>query len=249
MWKILYLPAIDEQGEALWPEYFSLEKLLQIKRQMGGPLFAAMYLGRPEALSGEVFKREWFKPCKLLSGQDGLYVQVDGDLLAFEELLIFQAWDLAISQKETADYTVCATLALHPPTMRLMLFDINRARRTFDQTQRSIAQTGEFWKPYVVGIEKIAYQAAAVQEAVRNTLLPIRELKADHDKVTRARLPAALAEAGKLYVAQANWNEVFFDELLEFPNGRHDDQVDALSMATALAQNYVPSSFFLWDGG
>ncbi len=90
-----------------------------------------------------------------------------------------------------------------------------------------------------VRIERVAYQAAATQEAIRNTMLSIRDLKADHDKVTRARLPAARAAAGKVYFVEVGWNEAFLDDLLddllEFPNGRHDDQVDALSGATAIA--------------
>lgn len=219
---------------------------------MGSALFAAMYMGRPEALSGEVFKPGWLKKVRLMAGkndqgEDDFGVLIDGEFISMDELLTIQFWDLAISLKETADYTACCTLAFHAASKRLIILSINRARRTFDGTQKEIEREGEFWRPYAVGIEKVAYQAAATQEAIRNTMLPIRELKADHDKVTRARLPAALAEAGKVYYVEADWNEAFLDELLEFPNGRHDDQVDALSGAAAIAQTYYPSSFYLWD--
>jgi predicted phage terminase large subunit-like protein len=247
MWRILYLPAIDEAGNALWPEYFSLEKLLAIKREMGSALFSAMYLGRPELLSGLVFRKEWFRLCRFHPGTDGLFIELDGELLALEELLIIQGWDLAISEKQGADYTVGLTLGIHPASRRLVVLDVSRARRSFDKTQRDIAALGDAWNPYVVAIEKVAYQAAAVQEAVRRTLLPIREAKVDTDKVTRARLPAALAESGKLFIVQAPWNQMFFDELVDFPSGRFDDQVDALSLACATAATYVPSEFLLWN--
>lgn len=247
MWDVLYLPAIDDKGEALWPERFSLAKLLQIKRQMGSALFSAMYLGRPEVLSGLVFRREWFKLCRLRPGTDGFYIELDGELLALEEFLVIQAWDLAISEKEGADFTVCVTLGIHAASRRIVVLDVSRARRTFDKTQRDIAELGTVWNPYVVAIEKVAYQAAAVQEAVRRTFLPIREAKVDRDKVTRARLPAALAESGKIYVVQANWNKTFFDELTDFPSGRFDDQVDALSLACSMAAIYTPSEMLLWE--
>ena len=46
---------------------------------------------------------------------------------------------------------------------------------------------------------------------------------------------------------EVDWNEAFLDELMEFPNGRHDNQVDAISGAAAIAQTYYPSSFYLWE--
>ena len=247
-WHILHLPAIDEDGNPLWPEYFPKEKLLALRQQLGGPIFDTMYMGRPEALSGEIFQRDWFKPCKLVNRPDGLAIaRSNGEVVSVSECIVFQYWDLAISEKQTADYTVCLTLAVYPTDMSLYVLDVVRGHQSFDETQRSIARQGDFWTPNVVGIESVAYQAAAVQAAKRNTLLPIREVRVDRDKVTRARLPATFAESGKIEVVQAHWTDEFLAELVAFPGGKHDDMVDALSGACAIAQTYVPSSFFLWE--
>lgn len=49
------------------------------------------------------------------------------------------------------------------------------------------------------------------------------------DKETRAKPVSAQAEAGNIKVLRAPWNEDFFKELENFPEGKHDDIVDVLS--------------------
>lgn len=253
-WNILHLAAI-ENGESIWPETFPLEKLEDIRRQMGSALFETMYMGRPEALTGDIFKPQWFRSCAwgmklnplghptphLVYEGNGEKVEIPRD-----RLLVYQFWDLAISQKETADYTCCVTLALDPETMNLFVLDVVRGHWSFAQTQEQIASQGILWNPVVVGIESVAYQAAAVQMAVNSTLLPIREVRVDRDKVSRARLPAARAESGKMFVLPMPWAGAFIDECAAFPTGAHDDQVDALSGACAIAAQYVRTSIELW---
>lgn len=255
-WNILYLPAEDpETGVALWPEYFPSAKLKAIRQQMGSPLFSCMYMGNPAGLSGEIFSANWFKLAQtkiaprplLVPEQLTQWLQVDGEEpIDFDELLFYQFWDLAISEKETADYTVGLTLALHPPTMHETVMEVRRGHWSFEQTQRQIALAADQWKPHAIGIESTAYQAAAVQEARKHLNFAVQEVRVDRDKVTRARLPAALAESGKMSVVRGVWADDFFDEVMQFPNGRHDDIVDALSGAATLAQAYVPSGFLLF---
>jgi hypothetical protein len=84
----------------------------------------------------------------------------------------------------------------------------------------------------------VAYQAAAIQEALRRTVLPIVPDKisgGDKDKVTRARLLEARAAAGKVVrPAGARWAEIAA-EARYFPAGAHDDQIDALAGAVRIA--------------
>lgn len=51
------------------------------------------------------------------------------------------------------------------------------------------------------------------------------------DKVTRAKPVSAQCEAGNIMVLRAAWNNEFFTELENFPEGTHDDIVDVLSGA------------------
>jgi predicted phage terminase large subunit-like protein len=51
------------------------------------------------------------------------------------------------------------------------------------------------------------------------------------DKLTRAKPVSAQCEAGNILVLRAGWNDDFFTELENFPEGAHDDIVDVLSGA------------------
>ena len=62
----------------------------------------------------------------------------------------------------------------------------------------------------------------------------MKTVKATQDKVTRTLPASSQAEAGNIKILQAPWNEDFFRELENFPEGAHDDIVDALSGAFLL---------------
>ena len=59
----------------------------------------------------------------------------------------------------------------------------------------------------------------------------MKTFKATQDKVTRALPVSSQAEAGNIKILQAPWNEDFLREVENFPEGGHDDIVDALSGA------------------
>jgi hypothetical protein len=107
-----------------------------------------------------------------------------------------------------------------------------------NRTLAEIGAMGHSWPGVAgVGIEKVAYQAAAVQEAIRRTMLPILPVVPDKDKVTRARLLEARANASKVYRPyKSDWWTDFSTEASYFPDpGSHDDQIDALSSAVKMA--------------
>jgi hypothetical protein len=62
--------------------------------------------------------------------------------------------------------------------------------------------------------------------------LPVQELKADRDKVSRSIPASVRMEAGQVWLPEdAPWFDAFRKEFLEFPHGTHDDFVDFLSYA------------------
>jgi hypothetical protein len=79
------------------------------------------------------------------------------------------------------------------------------------------------------------YQGTFVRELLRQTDLPAVAVHPDRDKVTRARTLAARYEGGKVFhLHSAPGLADFEEELVAFPNGRHDDQVDAAVFGAAL---------------
>ena len=128
--------------------------------------------------------------------------------------------------RDRSDYTVVATWAV-TPERDLLLLDLVRVKLETPDITPLLAQVNAKWRPGYIGVEgKPVYQAA------RRAGLPVRELKADSDKWTRARPAAARLSAGTVYfLSGASWLHDLEEELMSFPNGTHDDQADCLSYA------------------
>jgi predicted phage terminase large subunit-like protein len=239
-WRLLCLPALAEEGEddpigratgdPLWPERYDAEALARRRREMGSRLFAAEYQQRPSPAEGSIFKRCWFRYWSALDVD-----KVDlgnGRVVKLGECRRLATCDLAVSTSTSADYTVIATWAV-TPAKELILLDLFRARMEGPDIIPALQRAHQRFRPSVIGIEATAYQLTIVQEA-RRAGLPVRALRADRDKVSRALTAAAYAEGGRLFFESgATYLDDLEAELLSFPAGRHDDMVDAVSYATA----------------
>ena len=105
--------------------------------------------------------------------------------------------------------------------------DLVRSRLETPDITPLLAQVNARWNPGYIGVE-----GKSVFQACRRAGLPVRELKADRDKWSRAQPAAARMTAGTIYFrARALWLHDLEDELVTFPNAAHDDQVDALAYA------------------
>ena len=174
--------------------------------------FRQEYLAEFVDAAGARIKREWLRY---------------GDVP--EGLPVYLGVDLAISTKAEADYTAVVALA-RGDDGTIYVLDVNRTRADFASVLRFIEMMAEKWKPTMIGIEQVQYQAAVVQELMRRTKLPIRGIRPDRDKVTRFGPLEARYEQGQVVHADGlppYWQ----DELLSFPVGRHDDVVDAMAYA------------------
>ena len=137
--------------------------------------------------------------------------------------------DLAISEKETADYTAGAILG-RDHSGNLHVLDVQRIRGSFSQQIDFIKQLAARWKPAVVGIEDVAYQKALIQQLAAQTSLNVRGIKPISDKVSRFAPLEARYELGQVNHVRGLPPE-FEAELLSFPIGAHDDMVDSLAYA------------------
>jgi predicted phage terminase large subunit-like protein len=178
-------------------------------------------------VSGEVLNSAWFGTV------DGIPIDVNR----------VRFWDLAATEKTTRgddpDWTVGVLLA-RDRQGRYYIEDIQRLRMgwgTVRQTIKHIAQRDG--REVMVGIE---LQPGAAGKAVQYEMTkylagyPVRWLPAVRDKVTRATVWAGPAELGDVHVKRADWNGALFDECDMFPDGDHDDIVDAVSGAFALLE-------------
>lgn len=237
LWHMLTLPAIAEHkdmlgrkpGMPLWPQRISIEKLLEIKKTLGSYWFSALYQQQPISSEGAVFKKQHFRYFETFGDT---YTFGNGRVLA-KNCKIYASSDLAISTKSGADYTVFIIFSV-TPDKQILINEIIRYRIDPASHLNLIKEIYENYKPVLIGIESVQYQASLVKMAMQKGY-PIKELRPDTDKLTRSLPAAARIEAGQIYFRKnAPWLDEFEKELLEFPTSKHDDQVDALAYAVRM---------------
>ena len=172
-------------------------------------------------LEGALFQRSWFKTVNH----------------APDALQWFRFWDLAASQKTTADFTSSACVALSKDSGDVYIRDVIKLKQEWPTIRKLIISTAENEPGVAVGIESALHGLVAVQELRREPAMvntELRSISVHKDKVSRALPLAARAEDGKVKLVDGPWIRDFLDELSSFPNGNHDDQVDSASGALAM---------------
>lgn len=258
-WVVFHLPAIAEEdefftlpdwdgwgwkrqeGEPLWSARYDLDELAKRRKGAGTYWWNALYQGNPSSPVGNVLAPGLLQRYRvtdggwLLGGASGGQL-IPSDRRAPDAPDIFSTADLATSTKTSADYTVIATWALTKDN-RLLLLDLDRRRVEGSQHHEMFRRNYDIWLPSTMGVESNGFQLSTVQSLRAGLVgkflpLPITKLTADTDKVSRALTLQALIEAGMVYVPEsAQWLPDLLEEMRQFPNGAHDDQVDAMSYA------------------
>jgi predicted phage terminase large subunit-like protein len=141
--------------------------------------------------------------------------------------------DLAISERDGADYTAIVAMAREPESGIVYVKEVERFRAGFHDVLTRIKAAAARHNPSIVAIEQTQYQAAVVQELARTTTLPVRGVRPDRDKVTRFAPLLTRFEQRMVRLDPSGCPAAFRDELLAFPDSAHDDMVDAASYAFA----------------
>ena len=232
-WKVINLPALAEKDDllgrrrlgALWPSHFPQSMLVGKKRMMGAYDWYSMYQGHPRPPEGNMLKRKHFQIIDNVP----------------ENLTWVRFWDLAITVGKESDYT-CSLRACFDSRGNLYLDKMIRGRYEWGDVREKISVTSrDEGRATLVGVESNAAQKGMCQELWRDPelasigILPIHQ---HVDKRVRALPLATRGEIGKLYLVKGAWNEEFIEECIDFPNGAHDDQVDAASGCMGMLSGY-----------
>ncbi len=181
----------------------------------GGATFSAQYQQQPIPPDGELVKWAWFSS----------YDTVPANAM------IVQSWDMAIKVTGTSDYSVCMTFAVLGNDYYLL--DVFRKKLGFPELKEMVYAKARAWRAVSIVIEDQGAGSSIIQQLSyeRADDMP-RPLKFQPvgDKVTRLATASPAIEQGRVHLPRrAPWLDDLRLELLQFPNGRHDDQVDCLS--------------------
>ena len=225
-WELLEFPAILPSGGSLWPGFWPIDELEKVKMSIGLKKWNAQWQQQPTNEDGAVLKRNWWKRWKHDEPPECSYV--------------IQTYDTAYSKKETADYSVISTWGVFVPSAdsgpNLILLSVKRGRWDFPELKRVAKDEYRYWNPDNVLIEAKA-TATPLQQELRKMGIPVTMYspggrRSGQDKISRANAVAPILESGMIwYPEQQDWAEEMVEECAAFPNGSHDDQVDAAIMA------------------
>jgi predicted phage terminase large subunit-like protein len=187
---------------------------------MGSMAFAAQYQQQPVIEDGNLIKWSWFRfydePPQRMVG-DGIVV----------------SWDTASSEKDLASYSVAIVMQVRGETVYIL--DVIREHLEYPELRRKVITLHRNWRyacnSYALLIEDKGSGMGLIQDLNRENIHAVA-IRPEADKVVRMNNQTARIEAGSVFLPRrASWLEDFRRELSEFPGGRFNDQVDALSQA------------------
>lgn len=225
-------------GELLFPERFPRAEVERLKRAKGSYAYAGQYQQRPTPRDGGTFKREWF--------------EVLDAAPAISAARKVRRWDFGATdpkEKTSSDPDYTVGLLLGEIGGIYYVLDVVRGQESPAGVERMLKNTAlQDGKAIKVRIPQDPGAAGKSNAAHQIKLLAGWDVKAaleSGSKEVRATPVEAQAEAGNIKLVNGPWVAAFLEEIAEFPNAKHDDQVDALS--GAFAELVTGSTYNLGD--
>lgn len=222
-WTVIHFPAISEQGEALWPDFYSIEDLEAIRKDVGETVFQALFQGRPVPVGGNMLKSEWLQvaPMSLLA-------------LSKEWILVYGV-DPSTGVGE--DYTAICKMRWSPAHGRAIVVDVIVKRWDFPTLVKRLEEEYAIDKPAKIMFESVAFSAWGAQHLTASTKLPVVESKTKKSKEIRLTSAGALGtqfETGRILLSPIETPGIveFRKQWAEFPAGKHDDALDSVEIAS-----------------
>ena len=251
-WRVISLPAISPAGDALWPEFFDIDALMNIKRSQSSRVWSALYQQEPVAEEGAIILRHWWQP----------WLTPPSQLEHPDQIII--SLDTAYTSKEQNDPSACTVwyvmagqytpppnmlpgVPLDEPDLRAkMLMRFAWAERLqFNDLLLQITETIESFQipgvPLRLLVEAKASGISIIQELRRRMPgLNVTAITPKGDKVSRAHAITSMLEHGRVYALARDeghgpefrpWAEMVVDQCAAFPVGAHDDLTDTVTQA------------------
>jgi predicted phage terminase large subunit-like protein len=216
-WKVVELPAINDGGAALWPEWYPLPALQRIKADIGPRDWSALYQQRPTPDSGTYFLREWFRWYET----------------APKHLHIYICSDYAVTEGG-GDWTEHGVFGLDADG-NIYILDWWSGQTAADTWIETLLDLVDEYKPFAAFGESGPIRRAVEpfltrRSRERGIFTRFEWITRSGDKPSMARGFQARSSMGKVYLPKTDLAQELMRQLLSFPAGRHDDKVDVCAL-------------------
>lgn len=228
--------SFDDFSEILWPERYDevhFRKLRQQSINQGKEDgYSQEQLNKPLSSHRSFFKKEWFKD----------YEESDYDA----RKVYYAACDFAISTKQRSDRTVIVVVGLNSHNIATVE-QVYKGRWDAKEISEALFEAAETYN-----IEQFVVESGAIYHSIkpflndqmitRNLFLNLTPIVPAKDKETRAKAIQYRIKAGAVkFDKSADWWPDLEQEMLLFPRGAHDDQVDAMAYICLMLDKFSPA--------
>jgi predicted phage terminase large subunit-like protein len=222
-WEVIEFPAIMPSGNPLWPEFWSFDELKALQDELPNAKWQAQYQQNPIGNESAIIKRDWWQ----------WWEEDDPPQCEF----ILQSWDTAFEKTQRADYSAGTTWGIFSNPKdgnrpNIILLNTYKKRVEFPDLKKDVLAEYRDYEPDALIVEKKASGAPLIYD-LRAMGVPVQEFTPSkgQDKIARLNAVSDIIASGKVWVPRTRWAEELVDEIAEFPNGEHDDLVDATTLA------------------
>lgn len=219
-WEHVNIPARDEQGRSFWPVKFP-DSMLDRLESKSAYVFAGQYLQRPAPLGGGIFKDEWWRFLDVppLVRHRVIYADTAQKTKQQNDFSVFQCWGMTVDRQ---------VVLLDMVRGKWAAPELEEVARAFWNKHRAVADMGTL---RAFKVEDKVSGTGLIQRLEREGI-PIIPISRNIDKVTRAMDAAPLVQSGNV-ILMRNLAQLsdFLAEASVFPNGEHDDMIDAAMSA------------------
>jgi len=226
-WEIIEFPAILPSGNALWPQFWSLEDLEALREELPTAKWMAQYQQQPTSETAAIVKREWWQRWEDEESPECDY--------------ILQSWDTAFEANTRSDFSACTTWGVffneNTSAYNIMLLNAYKERMEFPTLKRVVVEQYDEYKPDMLIVEKKASGAPLIYE-LRAMGIPVQEYTPvrgtvlnPNNKTVRLNSVSDMFASSVVWAPRRRWADDVIDEVASFPAGEHDDYVDSMIMA------------------
>jgi predicted phage terminase large subunit-like protein len=213
-----------EEEKSIWPEQWSLEALQQTRSSMHHIMWQwyAQYQQNPTAAEAAIIKRDWIR----------WWEKDDPPKINF----IVQSFDTALTTKQRSDFSVCHTWGTwtneDDGTENVILLNKVKGKYEFPELKAMAHEQFKEWQPDSVIVEAKASGQPLIDEMRRSGIF-VQDFSPGkgQDKIARLNAVADMFASGHVWFPENAWAAATVEEILAFPAGEHDDEVDTMTLA------------------